>query len=83
LLEAFSRFHLDGKKVIVVPLEFLPGSVLVVENLLHLFEVSERLAWKRIEPVVGGTFETGWEHMAQERVFMGIDCRLILVLAVF
>jgi len=70
LLEAFSKFYFDGKKVIVVPPEFSPGSVLVVESLLHLSKVSERLAWKRIELVIGGAFEIAWEHMAQERVFM-------------
>ena len=58
LLEAFSRFHFDGKEVIDVPPEFSPESVLVVESLLYLFEVPKRLAWKQIEPVIGGAFET-------------------------
>ena len=81
VLEAFSRFHLNGKEVIVIPPEFSPGSVLVVERLLYLFEVPKRLAWKLIEPIVGRAFKTGWEHMAQERVFIGIECHLILLLA--
>jgi len=42
LLEAFSRFHLDGK-VVVVPPQLLSGSILVVESLLYLFKVPERL----------------------------------------
>jgi len=43
LLDAFSRLHFDGKEVVVVPLEFPSGSILVVESPLYLFKVSERL----------------------------------------
>jgi len=43
LLDAFSRLHFDGKEVVVVPLEFPSGSILVVESPLYLFKVLERL----------------------------------------
>jgi len=80
IFEHLPEFHLDGKEAIAIPLEFSPGSVLLVESLCYLFKVLKRLAWKGIELVVGSAFETGWEHTAQERVFMGIDRHLIQVL---
>ena len=41
VLEALSRLHLDRKEVIVVLLKLTPRSILIVEDLPHLFEVSE------------------------------------------
>jgi len=35
---------------------------------------------ERVEPIVGGTFETGWEHATQEEVIMRVERHLILVL---
>jgi len=43
LLEALPRLHFDGDEVVVVLLELPSGSVLVVEDLLHLFEALESL----------------------------------------
>ena len=41
LFEALSRIHLDREKVINVLLKLLSGSILVIESMLHLFEVLE------------------------------------------
>ena len=81
LLETLPKFHLDGKEVIVVLPQLPSGSALVVEILLHLLEVPERLPRERIEPVVGDTFETGQEYTTQERVIVGVNRHLVLVLA--
>jgi len=52
----------------------------VLEDLLHLLKASERLSWECVEPVVGSTIQTGWEHMTQEQVVVRVDCYLVLVL---
>jgi len=36
---------------------------------------------KRVKSVVGGAFETGWEHTSQEEVIMRVDRYLVLVLS--
>ena len=41
VLEALSRLHLDGEKMIVVLLEFASGCELIVEGLPHLLKVSK------------------------------------------
>jgi len=35
---------------------------------------------ERVEPVVSGAFETGWEHATQEEVIVRVDRHLVLVL---
>ena len=52
----------------------------MVESLLHLFEAMERMPRKRVEPVVGGVFEIGGEHVTQEEIIMRIDRHLVLIL---
>ena len=41
IFEALFRLHLDREKVIDVILKLLPGSVLVIESMFHLFETPE------------------------------------------
>ena len=59
MFEALSEIYLDREKVIAVLLKLLLGSILVIENLLHLFKTSEWVLWERVEAVVGGVLETG------------------------
>ena len=53
IFEAPSRLHFDHEDMIVVLLKFPSGSVLVIEGLFHIPEVSERLSREQIEPIVG------------------------------
>ena len=41
MFQTLSGVQLDGEEVIIVLLEFALGSELVIEDLPHLFEVSE------------------------------------------
>jgi len=66
LLEALPMLHFEGEKMVAVLLELSTGSVLVVEGMLHLLESLERLRWECVEPVIGGTFDTGWEYTTQK-----------------
>jgi len=52
----------------------------MIEGMLYLFKTSEGVPWERVEPVVGGTFKTRWEHVTQEEIIMRVDYHLILVL---
>ena len=51
----FPGLYLEGKVVIAIFPQLPSGSVLVVQSILHLPEISERLFQERIEPVLGGT----------------------------
>ena len=49
--EAVSLSHLDGEKMMIVPLSLLVRCVMGEEYLRHLLEVVERLSSQGIEPI--------------------------------
>ena len=53
---------------------------MVVERMLDLFEATKILSQEYIEPIIGSTLETRWEHITQEQVIMRVDCHLVLIL---
>ena len=81
VLKILPRLHPDSEEVIAVFLQLRPRSVLVVKDLLHLSEESERLPQERVEPFIGSAFETEGEHTTQEEVVMRVNHHLILVLS--
>ena len=54
---------------------------MIVEGLSYLFDVPERVARKRVEPVIGDPLEIGGKHPAHKEVIVRIDCHLILVVS--
>ena len=50
-LEAVSRPHPDGEKVLTTPLGFMVSGILCEEGLGDLQEVVERAQWRRVEPL--------------------------------
>jgi len=80
MFEALFELHFDCKEVIDVLLKLPSGSVLVIEDLPHLFKAPEQIPRERVEPIVGGTFATGWKHVTQEEVIVRVDSHLVLVL---
>jgi len=79
MFEALSSLHLDHEEVIDVLLELPLGGILVIEGLLYLFETLERVPQEIVEPIIGGAFEIGWKHTAQEEVIVKVDCHLVLI----
>ena len=79
MFEALFELHFDCKEVIDVLLKLPSGSVLVIEDLPHLFKAPEQIPRERVELVVGDAFETGWKHVTQEEVIMRVDRHLVLV----
>ena len=67
LLETLPGLYIDSKEVIAILPQLPSGSIFVVEDLLHLLEVPERLPRERIEPVIGSAFETDGNTQLRSR----------------